>query len=136
MDIQLCLDYFSVVTYITDYCSKEESGTMKFLKEAANACKQKTNEEQMRILFHTFLTHRQMGESEAYYRIMPDLHLSQSNVATYFVSTGFPETRIKFLRKVSEEPAEKMLDEVECPGDEEEEDEEDEKNQSTIKVTH
>ena len=31
MDIQLCLDFFAVITYISDYYSKDDSGTMQLL---------------------------------------------------------------------------------------------------------
>ena len=34
MDFQLCLDYFAVITYISDYYAKDDSGTMKVLQEA------------------------------------------------------------------------------------------------------
>jgi len=35
MDIAVCLDFFSIITYITDYCSKDDTDTMRFLKAAA-----------------------------------------------------------------------------------------------------
>ena len=41
-----------------------------------------------------------MGESEAYYRIFRDLHLTDSNLKVNFLATGFPENRSKFLSKV------------------------------------
>ena len=34
MDFQLCLDYFAVITYISDYYCKDDSGAMKMLQEA------------------------------------------------------------------------------------------------------
>ena len=34
MDIQLCLDYYAVICYITDYYMKDESGTIDFIKDA------------------------------------------------------------------------------------------------------
>ena len=34
MDFQLCLDYFAVITYISDYYCKDDSGIMKTLQEA------------------------------------------------------------------------------------------------------
>ena len=40
MDIQPCLDYFGVITYVTDYYMKDDTGTLKFidkvLKESSN----------------------------------------------------------------------------------------------------
>ena len=54
----------------------------------------------MRALANEFSSHRQVGESEAYYKLFPELHLTQSSVKTVFVATGFPEDRNVFLRKV------------------------------------
>ena len=33
IDIQPCFDYFAVITYVTDYFMKDETGTMEILKE-------------------------------------------------------------------------------------------------------
>ena len=102
MDLQICLDYHAVITYITDYYSKDESGTMTFLKQAARENSHKDRTELMRLLSQVFLTHRQNGECEAYYKIFPNLHLTDSNVKTVFVATNFPDQRYKFLVKVSD----------------------------------
>ena len=34
MDLQVCLDFFAVITYITDYYLKDETGTLKFIQQA------------------------------------------------------------------------------------------------------
>ena len=102
MDIQVCLDYHAVITYITDYYSKDESGTMDFLKKAMRENSQKDHKELMHLLSQVFLTHRQNGECEAYYKIFPSLHLTESNVKTTFVASNFPNQRHKFLVKVGE----------------------------------
>ena len=47
-----------------------------------------------------FMTHREMGMAEAFYRMLPDLHMKESSVGCIFVSTDFPEKRHKFLYKV------------------------------------
>ena len=47
MDLQVCLDSFAVSTYITDYYTKDESGTTKFLMEAAKECRGKERSEQL-----------------------------------------------------------------------------------------
>ncbi len=113
MDLQICLDYFAIVTYITDYYMKEETGVMEILKEAAKQCKDKSSQEQSRHLVQTFLTHRQMGECEAYYRLFPHLHLSESNVVCIFVATGFKENRSRFLVKAKQSSKEKVVEEEE-----------------------
>ncbi len=89
MDLQVCLDHFAVATYIADYYSKDESGTTKLLQEASkqnfSCIKDKKN-----CLAQVFLSHRQMGLCKAFYRILPSLHLSDSNIKCKFVHTGFP----------------------------------------------
>ena len=57
----------------------------------------------MRSLANTFLTHRQVSEMEAYYRIFPDMHLCSSNIATVFIAGGFPENRRVFFSRVNED---------------------------------
>ena len=39
-----------------------------------------TVKEQMRLLANTFLTHRQIGEAEAIYRLLPNMILKNSNI--------------------------------------------------------
>ena len=51
---------------------------------------------------NTFLTHRQMGEAEAYYKIFPNLTLKYSNVDTIFIPSDKKELRSKFLMKLDE----------------------------------
>ena len=58
--------------------------------------------EQMKMLIHTFLTHRQMGQAEAYYKLIPSLRMKYSTVRTVFVPTDKKELRSKFLMKVQE----------------------------------
>ena len=58
------------------------------------------------ILFfvkNEFLTRRQVGEAELYYRFFAWLHLVQSNIGCEFVPTGFKENRSRFLKQVAEE---------------------------------
>ena len=102
MDIQVCVDYHVVITYITDYYSKDESGTMDFLKKAMRENSQKDHKELMNLLSQVFLIHRQNGECETYYKIFPSLHMTESNVKTTFVASNFPNQKHKFLVKVGE----------------------------------
>ena len=100
LDLQICLDFFAVITYITDYYSKSESKITDLLVEA---CKQNKNEPlqvKMRLLAQVFLTHRQMGETEAYYRMLPGLHLKESNVKAIFVQSAFKCNRHKYMYKL------------------------------------
>ena len=42
MDIQVCLDYFAIITYVTDYVSKDDNTLTQVLLEAAKHCKSET----------------------------------------------------------------------------------------------
>ena len=65
MDIQLCLDFFAVITYISDYYSKDDSGTIHFIKDALRQSENDSLKSKLSIVANTFLTHRQIGECEA-----------------------------------------------------------------------
>ena len=80
MDIQVVLDFFAVITYVTDYYSKDDTGTMEIIKAALAQADSKDLKERMRIISNTFLTHRQMGEAEAIYRLLPSMQLKMSNI--------------------------------------------------------
>ena len=103
MDLQICLDFFSVITYITDYYSKDDSGTMKIINAALAENGSEDVKEQMKLISNTFLTSRQMGEAEAVYRLIPNLTLKGSNVTCQWVSTDLVEERSKRFRKATED---------------------------------
>ena len=102
MDLQLCLDYFSIITYMTDYVTKPETKTTEVLKNVHKEKKKDgcSTKELMNTLIHTYLTHREMGECESYYKLDPTLKFKDSSRKTVFIGTGFPENRSKFLRKI------------------------------------
>ena len=100
MDIQLCLDFFAICTYITDYYTKDETGTLTHLIRAVKECHGKGQKETMRALSNEFSSHRKVGESEAYYKLFPELHLTESSRKTVYFDTNFPSDRNVFLRKM------------------------------------
>ncbi len=105
MDLQICLDYFSIITYMTDYVCKPEKKTTELLKEVKKS-KEKENassRDLMYALAQSYLTSREMGECEAYYKLDSNPHYKQSNVKAIFIGTGFPENRAKFLRRCKSE---------------------------------
>ena len=51
----------------------------------------------------TYQTHRQCSVAEAAYRLGGGMNLKGSNVKNIFVSTGYPENRSHFYRKVMDE---------------------------------
>ena len=61
-----------------------------------------TLQQKMILVMNTFITARQMGECEAYFKIVPELHLKDSNVTTVFVPSSRKELRSKFMIKVDD----------------------------------
>ena len=102
-DIQICLDFFAVITYITEYYTNSDSGTMKILIEALKNTNCEDLKQKMKLLMNTYISARQMGETEALYKIFPDFHLKDSNIATVNVPVNKKENRSKFLIKIDEE---------------------------------
>ena len=80
MDIQMTMTFFAIITYITDYYMKDDSGTMEFLKAAIKDSENQPLRDRLKFLINIFLTHRQMGEPEAFYRLLPSPHLADSNI--------------------------------------------------------
>ena len=104
IDVSICLDYYAVVTYITEYFCKTDSTMQELLKEAAkNIESNKSQRERKILLSNTFITHRQMGEAEAIYKLFPNLKLKDSNVTCVFLQTGKKEERSKFLTAMDKE---------------------------------
>ena len=52
LDIQICLDYFAVITYVTDYFTKDDLGTMNILREAIRNCTSESLKEKMKLMIH------------------------------------------------------------------------------------
>ena len=68
------------------------------------------------LVKNTILTHRQIGESEVYYKLFPQLHLSHSNISAIFLPTGFPQNRSKFLKQITAEETAFYDDVIEVEG--------------------
>ena len=102
------LRFFAVITYITDYYLKDETGTLKFIQEALAGIENEQIKAKMNTVKNTFITKHQTGESEIYYKMLPFLHLSQSNIGTEFVPTGFRRNRSRFLKQITSDLANRM----------------------------
>ena len=100
MDIQLAIDPFAVITYIISYVNKDETQITKFLKEALKSTAGKGVDEQLKALKTAYLTNRQIGHSEAVYKLFQGMKLRNSNISCLFVASGFPENRSEFYQKV------------------------------------
>ena len=109
LDIQPVLDYFAVITYVTDYWAKPDQGITEHLKEAAkNLRSEPDQQKRCQQMANTFMTHRQMGESEAYYKILPSMTLKYSSIDTIFIPSDKKELRSKFLMKLDDKEENKL----------------------------
>ena len=80
---------------------QDNTGTLEVLKAALKDSGDLPFKERLKYLRTKFLTHREMGECESYYRLLPSLHLVGSNIQKIFVPTGLNKSR--FIRKLSDE---------------------------------
>ena len=86
MDIQIVVDHFGIITYVTDYWAKPDEGLTPVLREAAKQLKAEPEQKKRaQEMANTFISHRQMGEAEAYYKILPNLTMKYLNVDSVFV---------------------------------------------------
>ena len=86
LDIQPVMDFFAVITYVTDCWAKPDKGITPYLKEAAENLKDEPDQKKRcQQMANTFMTYRQMGEAEAYYKILSNLTLKYSSVDTVFI---------------------------------------------------
>lgn len=67
-DFQICLDFFAIISYITEYYCKDDQGIIKTLVNTLKASKSQDLKKEMRLLANTWIKNRQMGEAEAVYR--------------------------------------------------------------------
>ena len=93
IDIQICLDFHAVVTYIADYYSKCETELVKMIQKVLNESGATDNKEKMKIVADVFQRSRQMGEAEAVYKLIPSMQLSNSNISCQWVSIEPAEER-------------------------------------------
>ena len=102
IDFSFCPSFYEIITYITTYISKDEQGMTKHLTDAYKQCLETGQKDVTKVLTQCFTTHRQMGLPEVFYRIMPSLHLSRSNIDCIFLKTGYPENRVLLLTRAQE----------------------------------
>ena len=70
----------------------------------------------MNLVKNTFLTHRQAGECEIYYKLFPFLQLTNSNITAFFIPTGFKKNMSRYLKAITAEEASVCQDVIEVEG--------------------
>ena len=83
----MCLDYYEVIKYIIDYLLKDDVALKEAIEEGLKLASPE-EKEKMKTVASLFLSHRQIGESEAIFKLLPNLHLKHSTVAVVWVATG------------------------------------------------
>ena len=103
MDIQVCLDFHAVITYITDYIEKPDTAMQELITEVLEKDGSNNIKDRMKAVANVFLTTRQMGEAEAVYRLNPSLLLKNSNILCQWVSLGERKDRSSRWMKANQE---------------------------------
>ena len=125
MDIQMVVDPYAVISYIASYMLKTDTQTTPFLREALHTAAGKETKEKLRALKEAYISHRQVGGSEAAYKVNPSLWMKDSNITCTFDVSGFPKNRSVFYRRVKDDEEDangNVPDEEEMEEDEEDED--------------
>ena len=115
MDLQPVLDFFAVVTYVSDYYSKDDTGLMDILNGVLKDENGQDLKDKMKTLANAFLMMRQIGEAEAVFRLIKTMNLSKSNIKCEFVATGPKEERSVFLQKATEEQLKQGIPVIQLP---------------------
>ena len=103
-DFSICLDFFAIITYITEYYAKDDTGLVKIMVDTLKASDSTELEEQMKLLMNTWIKNRQMGEAEAVYRLLQEFHFRESDAKCVFVQTCPRQERSKILKNVTDKP--------------------------------
>ena len=105
MDLTFCFDFFGIITYMTEYFVKDETKTMEAIKAVLKSNPTDDTKEKMKVIANAFMVSRQIGESEGFYKLMPDLLLKNSNVTCVWLTLEDPATKMKRMRRVMEDGA-------------------------------
>ena len=108
-DIQPCLSFHEVITYIHDYIGKDDTGVGEVINAVVKESTSEGIKEIMKEVANTFLTHRQIGEAEAVYKLLPNMLLKNSNVACQWLAVGKRSEMSKRWKLASQDMIEKNM---------------------------
>ena len=111
-DFQFCFDFYAIITYITEYFTKDDQGVAKLMVDALRTSNCDDIKEKMKLLMNTWIRNRQMGESEAVYRLTREFHFRDSDTKCVFVQTCPRSERSKILKNVTDKPEFKNMPRV------------------------
>ena len=86
-DFQFCFDFYAIITYITEYFTKDDNGVIKIMVDTMKASNSTDLKDQMTLLMNTWIKNRQMGEAEAVFRLTKEYHFRDSDTKCVFLQT-------------------------------------------------
>ncbi len=84
-DVQIALDFFAVITYISEYLTKDDTASMKNFAQSSKSSNSLSLKSKMELMMNTWLTHRQMDEAEIVYKLFKDFHFRESSSLCIFL---------------------------------------------------
>ena len=100
IDISPVKDFFAVITYITEYAFKPEPQEIE-MRKLLESAKDENMETKMKVVAQAFQDTREMGYSEAIYKLLPELVMTNSNVKKQWVCVTREEERTTRARKAT-----------------------------------
>ena len=116
MDVQPVLDFFQVITYITNYYSKADSGVTRNIMAALKDKDCADVKEAFKLVASIYTKSREINECEAAYRLIPSLFLSSSSIKCKFAVTGLKEKRSTMFRLATEKHLDMGIECIELEG--------------------
>ena len=110
VSVLVCGDFFGVITYCTEYFVKDETNTMQAIQEVIRSRPDENTREMMKTIADVFMRTRQIGESEGFYKLLPDLLLKNSNITKVWLSLDDPAEKVKRMRRADEEEVKEAND--------------------------
>ena len=100
IDLSPVKDFFAVITYITEYAFKPEPQEIE-MRRVLESVKDENMETKMKAVAQAFQDTREMGYSEAIYKLLPELLMTNSNVKKQWVCVTREEERTTRARKAT-----------------------------------
>ena len=83
MDLSPVFDFYSVLVYVSDYFMKSDEKILQKLVDAVKQTGDMNLRKKLTTMRDCFLTHRSIGECEMFYRLIPSMHLAESNLELF-----------------------------------------------------
>ena len=104
VDLQPVFNHYKCVTYVCSYFTKDETECSQAIVNAAKEAKASNLNirDSLRKVGAAFLSSREVSSQECVYRCMPEPWLRKVFPKTVFLSTDFPEKRVRVAKSKPE----------------------------------